>query len=312
MEWHKYTDIERLKPKYTDMFTPGDRIVVSEKVDGSNSSFSYDPDKGVVVACSRRQILDFNKTLNGFWNWVQNFDSDFIKNITDNGRYTIYGEWLVKNKIHYPDDAYHKFYMFDVYDAETGCYLPYEEMCGFYARLKLPSNTPPIFLAPVLYVGPFISWEHLYSFVGKSELGAEVGEGCVIHSQTHLDKHGKYLTHVKLVSEKFAEIQKTKKPIDPEIMKAKEAERELALTIVTKRRVEKSIQRLVEDGLIPTDWDETNMKTISQNLPRAVYNDCVKEESETVAALPNFGKICGSETMRWVREILNERNEVKA
>ena len=42
--------------------------------------------------------------------------------------------------------------------------------------------------------------------------------------------------------------------------------------------------------------------TIAKHLPRAVYNDCVKEESETVAQIENFGKICGSLTMKLARE----------
>ena len=42
--------------------------------------------------------------------------------------------------------------------------------------------------------------------------------------------------------------------------------------------------------------------TIAKHLPRAVYNDCVKEEPETVAQIENFGKICGSLTMKLARE----------
>ena len=46
--------------------------------------------------------------------------------------------------------------------------------------------------------------------------------------------------------------------------------------------------------------------TIAKNLPRAIYNDCVKEEPETVAQIENFGKICGSLSMKLARGLIKE------
>lgn len=50
----KYISIERLKPKYENVFKIGEEITVSEKVDGSSSAFSYDPETDSIVAFSRR------------------------------------------------------------------------------------------------------------------------------------------------------------------------------------------------------------------------------------------------------------------
>ena len=54
----------------------GDYITITEKIDGSNASFSYDKtvDCGV-RSYSRNQVLNENLTLNGFYEWV-------IKNIS--------------------------------------------------------------------------------------------------------------------------------------------------------------------------------------------------------------------------------------
>ena len=60
----------------------------------------------------------------------------------------------------------------------------------------------------------------------------------------------------------------------------------------------------VEDDLIPSDWDEHNMKTIAQSIPRMIYNDCIKEEKETVDMIENFGKFSGKISMDIVRKIL--------
>jgi hypothetical protein len=49
------------------------------------------------------------------------------------------------------------------------------------------------------------------------------------------------------------------------------------------------------------------MKLVAQKLPKAVYDDCVKEEKEVVDAIgAKFGKICGSITMAYARKIILE------
>lgn len=77
MDQKKFMDISRIKEDTeltvanTGGFHVGDHIVIQEKVDGSNSAIAYDKETNKLVAFSRRQTLDYNNTLNGFWNWVQ-------------------------------------------------------------------------------------------------------------------------------------------------------------------------------------------------------------------------------------------------
>ena len=50
------------------------------------------------------------------------------------------------------------------------------------------------------------------------------------------------------------------------------------------------------------------MSTIAKNLGKRVYEDCVKEESETVEQVgESFGKIASSISMKIAREMLSER-----
>jgi hypothetical protein len=49
------------------------------------------------------------------------------------------------------------------------------------------------------------------------------------------------------------------------------------------------------------------MGAIAKVLPKMMYEDCRKEEPEVVAACENFGKICGSLTMTYVRDMLKSR-----
>lgn len=293
----KYKDIERLKDKYAPAFKVGEHITITEKIDGANASIVVNED-GTLTACSRRNELNQNNTLQGFYDFVQTLDASIVSAALTS-RYILFGEWLVKHTIRYPEDKMKQFYVFDVYDTETEQYMPWNftKQIAEFIGLKT---------VPLFYDGPFISWEHIYSFVGKTEMGGEpTGEGVVIKSQDRLDnKFSGTPEYVKIVAKEFSEVHQSKpqKEIDPAKVAAKQAAEDLAATIVTARRVEKAIQKLVEDGIVPEDWDEKSLGVIAKHLPRAVYNDCVKEEPETVAQIENFGKICGSLTMKLARE----------
>jgi hypothetical protein len=295
MDFHKYTDIDRLKDKYAMAFKPGEQITISEKIDGSNASFD-----GGLSAFSRRKVLDAENTLNGFYGFVQSLDAAKVKEVLGENL-IVFGEWLVKHTVKYPEDKMHKFYAFDVWNKETEQYLPWNEAKKVIAELGL--NTAPIF-----YEGPFTSWEDIQKFVGKTEMGAEpCGEGIVIKSQDRLDNRSSNTpAYVKIVDARFSEVkgQKEQKQIDPEKLAAKQAQEALAATIVTERRVEKLLQKMVEDGVIPADWDEHDMGTIAKNLPKAMYADCVKEEPETVAQVENFGKIAAGISMKLVKGLI--------
>jgi hypothetical protein len=293
----KYKDIERLKDKYAPAFKVGEHITITEKIDGANASIVVNED-GTLTACSRRNELNQDNTLQGFYGFVQTLDASIVSAALTS-RYILFGEWLVKHTIRYPEDKMKQFYVFDVYDTETEQYMPWDftKQIAEFIGLKT---------VPLFYDGPFISWEHIYSFVGKTEMGGEpTGEGVVIKSQDRLDnKFSGTPEYVKIVAKEFSEVHQSKpqKEIDPAKVAAKQAAEDLAATIVTARRVEKAIQKLVEDGIVPEDWDEKSLGVIAKHLPRAVYNDCVKEEPETVAQIENFGKICGSLTMKLARE----------
>jgi hypothetical protein len=293
----KYKDIERLKDKYAPAFKVGEHITITEKIDGANASIVVNED-GTLTACSRRNELNQDNTLQGFYGFVQTLDASIVSAALTS-RYILFGEWLVKHTIRYPEDKMKQFYVFDVYDTETEQYMPWDftKQIAEFIGLKT---------VPVFYDGPFISWEHIYSFVGKTEMGGEpTGEGVVIKSQDRLDnKFSGTPEYVKIVAKEFSEVHQSKpqKEIDPAKVAAKQAAEDLAATIVTARRVEKAIQKLVEDGIVPEDWDEKSLGVIAKHLPRAVYNDCLKEEPETVAQIENFGKICGSLTMKLARE----------
>ena len=305
----KYLDIERCKQKYAETFNVGEDIVIQEKIDGSNASICYDEESGTLKAFSRRLELSADNTLNGFWDYVQTLNLDTFKEILGS-RYIVFGEWMgAKHAIKYPENVYGKFWMFDVWDTQTEQYLPYEETRSFYDKLIACGNEDNKFnFVPVFYIGKFESWEKTSELVGRTEVGAEpTGEGIVIKRQNCLDSKSSRLPfYVKIVSEQFSEVHKSKKQkaIDPEAIAKKEANLALAATIVTPQRVQKMIYKFIEDGLLPQDWDEHNLRDVSKILPNAIYQDCVKEENETVQQVEDFGKVAAKLSMSIVRDLI--------
>ena len=300
MRQKHFMDIERFKEKFEDGFRVGDHIVIQEKIDGTNFSIRYDEETDTVAAFSRNNPLDFNNNLRGAYEWSQKLNKGLVKEVLGNNK-VLFGEWLVPHTIVYPKERYHNAYFYDVYDLETEGYLPQNEVKDIVDRLNL-------IYVPVFYDGEFTSWEDVRKFVGKTELGGELGEGVVVKNQTRLnDPNTRLPFYTKIVIEKFSE-HKKQRIVDPEKLAERERLNAITETIVTRARVEKILNKLVDEGIIPEDWDEHNMSTIAKNLGKRVYEDCVKEESETVEQVgESFGKIASSISMKIAREMLSER-----
>lgn len=300
MERKSFMDIQRLKEGFADDFRPGDEIVIQEKFDGSNVSFRYDVETGKLVAFSRRQTLNpLDNTLSGFYNYIQSLNADEFKDYPD---YVVFGEWSgTRNAIIYYPECTKKWYVFDIYDVNEQVYLQQSEVKKFAEEHGLDYiNT--------YYVGPFISWDHVMSFMGTSAYG-DIQEGIIVKNQTKLNDPNTRLPFVvKIVGEKFHEIKKTnhaKKVVDPKKLQERAAAQELTESIVTRRRVEKELYKMRDDGIIPADWCEKDMKTVARELPSRIYQDCIKEEPETVTEIGQFfGKLCSSTAMKYARNII--------
>jgi hypothetical protein len=139
--------------------------------------------------------------------------------------------------------------------------------------IRLGLKTPEYF-----YEGQYISFEHLQSFVGKSDLTLtqNTGEGIVVKNVNYNDRFGNQM-FVKLVSESFAEIQRQKLPKDPS---KQDEQTELVKSVLTVARVEKIMMKCVDDGLLEEDFSIEDMGLILRLLSPIVYDDVMKEESD--------------------------------
>lgn len=271
-EIKKYIDIIRYgKTSTQGVIQPGDIISITEKVDGANASFTIDEDNPLGVSCySRRLPLTIGNTLQGFYGWVM----DNIVPIKDklNPNYRYIGEWTCPHKIKYKEEYTKTFLLFSIWDENKEQYLSDEIVQQEAKRLELQT-------VEYFYYGEFISYEHMSSFIGKSNITDEpdTGEGIVVKNVNYFDKHGKQI-FVKLVSERFAELQPQKAPKNPNVF-----EKEVAVikTVLTKPRVDKLLHKLVDEDLLKREeFVIENMGKLLKLLRDRVIEDMLKEESE--------------------------------
>lgn len=310
----KYVDIEALResdiilngfvtrPRNDLAFRKGDEISISEKIDGSNASITYDAEIGDVRAFSHRQELSDKNTLNGFYEFAHTIDPTPFK---ENPNFVVFGEWTgIRNKIIYNDEAKRKWYVFDVYNSETESWYDRKFVEAFAKKYGFN-------YVHELYHGPFISWDHCREFMNSPFYGTRQ-EGVVVSNTSEIERQkngegSRYPFILKLVNIDFKEsMVKAPKEIDPEKESAKARAAELMSQIVTPSRVEKILIKLQhEENLLPVELGPQNMTAVAKVLPKAVYEDIVKEEKEVVEACGEFaGKMCGSITMAIARNLI--------
>lgn len=275
-------------------FHPGDMISITEKIDGSNASIQYED--GLLYPFSRRQLLTLSNTLSGFYDFVQCLNAE---EFSDTEPYAVFGEWLCRNKIRYDADKINKWYIYSIFDKESSRWLGRESVIQYAEKHGLS-------YIHELYYGPFISWEHCRQFLNSPAYG-NVQEGIVVRNFTALnDETCRYPHILKIVNDSFAEVMKKRnREPDPEKEAAKENAKRLMEGIVTKNRVEKGIFRLKEDGILGDSFTPEDMGKVAKNLPKNIYQDCLKEEPEIIKKAGEYaGKMCGSITMQLAREIL--------
>lgn len=296
-------DIERLKDKYIDGFQKGDYIVVQEKIDGANFSFGYDETTDGIKSCSRNRELGLGNNLRGAYEWSQQLDKTKVKKVLGNNL-IIFSEWLIPHSVPYPQNRYKNVYCYDVYDDLNKIYLPQSEVKRIVQELDL------IYI-PIFYEGEFTSWEELKQFIGQTKLDGEYGEGIVVKNMTRLnDPNNRLPFYTKLVCEKFIETKGHDgvKVIDTDKLAEKAKLQKLVESIVTEARVIKLLHKMVDENIIPEDWDEKHMGIIAKNMGKNVYYDCVKEEEEIVGIVgEDFGRISNFIAMKIVKSELNKR-----
>lgn len=299
-----FLDIQHIREEDTELrqsntkaFEVGDIIQISEKIDNANACITFDPDEGCLVAFSRKQTLSFNNTLNGFWNYAQSLD---VSKWVEDAKFYVFGEWSgMKNKIVYNDSQKRKWYVYDIYDSEAETYMP-------QWFVKIFCETHGLTYVNVLYEGPFISWEHCKSFMNKPAYGDQQ-EGIVVKNQSKLlDAENRSPSYLKIVNEAFHEkMARVKVEKTAEELAEEERNQQLAESIITPNRIEKELFKMRDEGIVPPTLLPSDMRLVAQNLPKRIYDDCMKEDKEIVMSIgEKFSKLCSSLAMKHARNLI--------
>ena len=292
-----------IRPKNTGAFEPGDLISITTKIDGANASIAWDQTTGKLEIFSRTNLLSSPGALRGFYDYIKaNVEPKIPWTTLDCANdIVIFGEWCVSHTVKYNDDWYNKWRVYDIWDKSQNSYWGQDMVKSFCKKFGLE-------YVEELYYGPFISWDHCRSFIGKSRAYGPSQEGVVIKNQSKLGLENRDPVYIKIVDEKFKESQhskKEKKPLDPEAEAAKAEAAKLAASIVTEARVRKLILKLVDEGLVPAELQPKDMGAVMKQLPKRCFADCLKEEPETVKQLGEFaGKLIAAETAKQARKIV--------
>lgn len=296
-----------IRPKNTEAFEVGDIISITTKIDGANASIAWDETTDKLEIFSRTNLLNSPGALRGFYDYIKTEVEPKIP-FADYAvlrQLVIFGEWCVGHTVQYNKDWYNKWRIYDIYDKVSEKYWCQDAVKYFCKRYGLE-------YIEVLYNGPFVSWDHCRSFIGKSTAYGPAQEGIVIKNQSKLfSEKPSGPIYIKIVDEKFKEAQHSNKPpkvIDPEKVAAHEKAVELVEAVVTEARVKKAICKMIDEGQLPSELQPKDMGSVMKLLPKAMFDDIVKEENETVKVVQdlgeNIGKLIASTAAKHARTII--------
>jgi hypothetical protein len=98
------------------------------KIDGTNASVWLNPETKEIECGSRNRKIAIGSDNHGFAAYVENHKSNFLEVFKQHPDWILYGEWLIPHTLKtYRDEAWRRFWVFDVWDRTSQMYVPYEE-----------------------------------------------------------------------------------------------------------------------------------------------------------------------------------------
>lgn len=284
----KYT---KIKNRGLDLnkFT-GRGLYIQEKLDGSNGSFTINEQNEFEVF-SRRKKLDKHNTLNDFYKWahtlndsLSELNKEFLKH------HIFYGEWLVKHKVNYKDEAYKEFYLFDVYNKKQNMYLGFGDVRNLAMTFNL--KQPEVFEVIGSEQLQEKSLEDLLKYNGVSNLSSPMnrGEGIVFK---YLDGKREMEDYFKVVTKEFKEIHRQK------VVKPKSTDNCLADYAITEARLNKMIFKAIDENRLENDDIHIeNFSKVMKEVGDQFSQDIIEEE------LNNMLKILDKQIKRKIPNLL--------
>lgn len=197
----KYPHIERLGTDEVEGVLEG-KVYVFPKIDGTNASVWLNED-GTIGTGSRKRVVTPEDDNQGFAAYVKRHKPLFQDFFRRYSSWRLYGEFLVSHSLKtYRDDAWRKFYVFDVLDGER--FLSPEEYAAILSCFRI--DFIPI---QAIVTNPTQEWllKQLEVNTYLIKDGEGVGEGIVLKRYDFVNKYGR-TKWAKVVRNEFKEQNK--------------------------------------------------------------------------------------------------------
>ena len=189
----------------------GERIVIQEKIDGSNTAIYND--NGKLRLFSRSQELKGEDGLSGFVSYMRAREKKILE-VLPKG-YVLYGEWLNQGKINYNSLAkqgkIEPYYAFDLVKEIVNKPTEDEDFTRIFAsieEMKDIANKIGLKTVPELAIENLTSYEELKQKYVDNQKSALEGTDCIREGIVIKTLNGD--RRIKIVGDKFQEVKSIK------------------------------------------------------------------------------------------------------
>lgn len=245
------------------------------KLDGTNASVWLSD--GELQAGSRNRQLSIDRDNAGFLKWAS-AQENLLNYLKENPSHRLFGEWLVPHSLKtYREDAWRKFYIFDVVEDRHTTEIRHESDEKFkylhYNEYKPLLEKHSLDYVPPIAIIKNTNYEQLVAQLKKNDFLIEDGKGCgegiVLKNYDFKNTYGR-TTWAKIVTSEFKE--RHAKVMGKSTTEGKKmVEEEIAEKYVTAAFCEKEYAKI-------ENADGWSAKMIPR-LMNTIFYEIVKEES---------------------------------
>lgn len=255
-------------PANISSFHENDIVSVTELVDGVHIQIQYNSIMDMLDCFSDDKRICKDNPVHGAYDFVRKLTLEPFKRYPN---YEFFGEWMIPNKLKYDYDNCAQWYLFSVFNHDTGKWMPQSFVKGFATKYQFN-------YVHELYFGPFLGWDHVYNMSNSPHYGPYM-KGLVVKNQTALEENRLPLA-LKYVNTKRKPIIVTDSK-SPEHRQAKDFAKYYAEKVVTYQIIIDAINQLKFDGQLPQCVTKQDMcaasRILSKVLPSCVYS-CLGED----------------------------------
>ena len=268
----------------------GEKIVIQEKLDGSNTAI-YNDD-GKIRLFSRSQELKGEDGLGGFVKYARARENKILEFLPKG--YVIYGEWLNQGKINYNSLAkqgkIEPYYVFDVAKEIINRPTEDEDFTRIFANIeemKEIANKIGFKTVPELSIETLTSYEELKEKYVDNQKSALEGTDCIREGIVIKTLDGE--KRIKIVGDKFQEVKS---------IKNSETKTPYAFLdkYITPARICKFLTQIKIENPTKEDYREIFKKL------DIISNDVIEEEKEQI--LKDIARIIKKQAIPNIKEYI--------